>query len=196
VAAQTKAQLRATILAARRAVPQAQRAAEAQQLRAHLSSLVACAITVCAYVPVGSEPGSIELLDELVQLGARVLLPVTRYGAGGTPEPLLWGEYHPDRLVPAGRGLLEPSGRLLAADALGTAAVALVPALAVDHNGVRLGRGAGFYDRSLPLADPAAPLVAVVRDPELIAELPTEPHDIPMTHALTPGLGVIALVGV
>ena len=44
----------------------------------------------------------------------------------------------------------------------------LVPALAVDRRGVRLGRGAGFYDRSLPLAAPAARLVAVVRDDELV----------------------------
>ena len=52
--------------------------------------------------------------------------------------------------------------------------------------GVRLGRGAGFYDRSLPLADPAARLVAVVRDDELVDRLPAEPHDVRMTHALTP----------
>ena len=68
-----------------------------------------------------------------------------------------------------------------------------VPALAVDRAGVRLGRGAGFYDRSLPLADPAARLVAVVRDDELVDELPAEPHDVRMTHALTPGRGLVEL---
>ena len=69
----------------------------------------------------------------------------------------------------------------------------LVPALAVDRTGVRLGRGAGFYDRSLPLADPAARLVAVVRDDELVDHLPAEPHDVRMTHALTPRDGLVAL---
>ena len=68
-----------------------------------------------------------------------------------------------------------------------------MPALAVDRAGVRLGRGAGFYDRSLPLADPAARLVAVVRDDELVDRLPAEPHDVRMTHALTPGRGFVAL---
>ena len=73
------------------------------------------------------------------------------------------------------------------------AAVVLVPALAVDRHGVRLGRGAGFYDRTLSLADPSAALVAVVRDDELVAHLPAEPHDVRMTHALTPGAGLTPL---
>ncbi len=71
----------------------------------------------------------------------------------------------------------------------------LVPALAVDRGGVRLGRGAGFYDRTLPLADPDALLVAVVRDEEIVDHLPAEPHDVRMTHALTPAAGLIALTG-
>ncbi|WP_307846232.1 5-formyltetrahydrofolate cyclo-ligase, partial [Rhodococcus sp. CX] len=68
------------------------------------------------------------------------------------------------------------------------------PALAVDRRGVRLGRGAGFYDRTLHLADPSARLIAVVRDEELVDELPEDPHDIRMTHALTPSGGLTALV--
>ena len=45
----------------------------------------------------------------------------------------------------------------------------------------------------LPLADPAAKLVAVVRDDELVDTLPAEPHDVRMTHALTPRRGLVAL---
>lgn len=69
----------------------------------------------------------------------------------------------------------------------------LVPALAVDRSGVRLGRGGGFYDRSLPLCTPRARLVAVVRDDEVLDALPAEPHDVRMTHALTPVGGLITL---
>ncbi len=76
---------------------------------------------------------------------------------------------------------------------MASASLVLVPALAVDRAGVRLGRGAGFYDRSLAMADPAARLVAVVRDDELVDSLPGEDHDVPMTHALTPGRGLVAL---
>jgi 5-formyltetrahydrofolate cyclo-ligase len=74
-----------------------------------------------------------------------------------------------------------------------TAQVVLVPALAVDRRGVRLGRGGGFYDRSLMLCGPGARLVAVVRDSEVLDEVPGEAHDVPMTHALTPGAGLLAL---
>jgi 5-formyltetrahydrofolate cyclo-ligase len=187
-----KQRLRAAILAARSAVPAAVHAAEAQRLCEHVAGLVTPGITVCAYAPIGSEPGSVALLDELLRLGARVLLPVTRTDSDGCPKPLLWGEYRPGALVSANYGLKEPTGPPLTADALSGAAVVLVPALAVDHTGVRLGRGAGYYDRSLPLADPAAKLVAVVRDDELVDNLPAEPHDVAMTHALTPG-GVVDL---
>ena len=48
----------------------------------------------------------------------------------------------------------------------------IVPALAVDRRGVRLGRGRGFYDRSLDGRDPQAQLIAMVRDAELVDELP------------------------
>lgn len=58
---------------------------------------------------------------------------------------------------------------------------------------MRLGRGAGFYDRSLPWRRPQIPLVAVVRDAELLDTVPAQAHDVPMTHALTPGLGLVDL---
>ena len=84
---------------------------------------------------------------------------------------------------------------LVSSISAGLKTVVLVPALAVDRIGVRLGRGAGFYDRSVPLAAPGARLVAVVRDDELVEQLPAEPHDVRMTHALTPSGGLTALGG-
>lgn len=166
---------------------------EAAALTAHLAGIAAPGRTVCAYVPVGSEPGSLAALDGLVARGVRVLLPVARHDDADVPVPLQWGEYRPGHLVDAPFGLREPAAPWLPADAVADAAVVLVPALAVDRAGVRLGRGAGFYDRSLRLADPAALLVAVVRDDELVKQLPAEPHDVRMTHALTPGGGVVPL---
>jgi 5-formyltetrahydrofolate cyclo-ligase len=108
---------------------------------------------------------------------------------------LQWGEYRPGQLVTARFGLLEPAGPWLPAMTVAEAGVVLVPALAVDRAGTRLGRGRGFYDRTLLLRDPRARLIAVVRDEELLDEVPHEPHDVPMTHALTPGLGLVALAG-
>lgn len=190
MAAPTKTELRAEILLARSALAPHVRTAEATALCAHLPGFVDGGETVCAYVPVGFEPGSLELIDSLLRRDVRVLLPVARLDGAGAPLPLLWGEYRPGGLVEAGFGLLEPAEPWLPASAVAAAAVILVPALAVDRIGVRLGRGVGFYDRSLVQANPAARLVAVVRDDELVDRLPTEPHDVRMTHALTPGRGL------
>ncbi|WP_395310143.1 5-formyltetrahydrofolate cyclo-ligase [Mycobacterium sp. AMU20-3851] len=187
----TKPALRKRILAARRAVPAAERAAETQSLQTQIIELTADVGTVCGYIPVGSEPGaapgdSVPLLEALT--GVRVLVPIARTGL-----PMQWAEYRSGALVVAPFGLREPPPPWLPPESIAEASVILVPALAVDHRGARLGRGAGFYDRALPLAAPSARLIAVVRDEELVDELPAEPHDVPMTHALTPGRGLVAL---
>jgi 5-formyltetrahydrofolate cyclo-ligase len=192
----TKTQVRAEILAARAASSPAARAAAATALADHLRTLVRAGVpgmTVCAYVPVGSEPGSPDMLDDLVHHGVDVLLPVARTGHDGAPQPLQWGRYRPGRLVAAAFGLREPEPPHLPPETVAGAALVLVPALAVDRRGARLGRGAGFYDRTLHLADPAAWLIAVVRDEEVLDELPAEGHDVAMTHALTPGAGLVSL---
>lgn len=187
----TKPELRKTILAARRALTGAERAAETRSLQTQVSMLISETGAVAAYIPVGSEPGaatgdSVPMLDALT--GVRILLPIARTGL-----PMRWAEYRPGDLVDAPFGLREPPPPWLAPESIAEAAVVLVPALGVDRTGVRLGRGAGFYDRALPMADAGTRLIAVVRDEELYDELPAEPHDVPMTHALTPGRGLIRL---
>lgn len=197
MATASKSALREQLLAARSCVADAVRAAEAHMLSEHLEAFVAGQVssgdTVCAYVPVGTEPGSIEMLDMLLRQSARVLLPVARAGVDDVPLPLRWGEYRRGGLIRGRWGLLEPPEPWLPESALAQAGLVIVPALAVDRRGVRLGRGRGFYDRSLHGLDPDARLIAMVRDAEFVDELPAYPHDVPMTHALTPRRGPIAL---
>jgi 5-formyltetrahydrofolate cyclo-ligase len=193
MATASKAALRERLREARSGVADAVRAAEARALSEHLQRAVSAASTVCAYVPVGTEPGSIEMLDMLLRCSARVLLPVARTTADGTPMRLRWAEYRPGGLVGGPWGLLEPPEPWLPESVIAEAGLVVVPALAVDRRGVRLGRGRGFYDRSLDGRNPRARLVAMVRDAELVDELPADPHDVPMTHAITPRGGMIAL---
>ncbi len=165
------------------------RAAEDRALAELVTVGVAGDSVVCAYVPTALEPGSVDLLDALASSVRRVLVPVTR-----GPGPLFWSEYTGARqLVDAPYGLLEPTGAVLAPEEIRTAEIVFVPALAVDRRGVRLGRGAGFYDRTLGLATPQTRLITVVRDEELVAELPEDPHDVRMGWALTPGSGLVRL---
>lgn len=184
----TKRDWRVRLLAGRMAVPAEVRAAEAKLLTA--GALAAARGTegpVCGYLPVGAEPGSIELLDTLRDAGHLVLLPVVPPARG----PLDWAPYRGAASLADGPyKLLEPTTPRLGPSAVAGAGLMLLPALAVDHLGVRLGRGAGWYDRTLPLAAPGTRLVAVVRDDELVPRLPVEPHDAPMNAALTPHGGV------
>jgi 5-formyltetrahydrofolate cyclo-ligase len=193
MATASKTALREQLLAARNAVAQTVRAAEARLLCEHLEPTVSSGSTVCAYVPVGTEPGSMEMLDMLLRRAGRVLLPIARMRGADAPLPLRWGEYRPGELVRGRWGLLEPREPWLPESAVAEATLVVVPALAVDRRGVRLGRGRGFYDRSLDGRDPQARLVAMVRDEELLDELPADPHDVAMTHVITPRRGIIAI---
>jgi 5-formyltetrahydrofolate cyclo-ligase len=183
-----KAALRARHLARRRARPQAERAADAEAVAAGLLRGLAGMRTLAAYVPDAEEPGHGRLPAAFTQLGARVLLPVVP--AEGAE--LGWA-VDTGRLAPGRFGLLEPVGHRLGATAVGTADVVVVPALAVSRDGVRLGRGRGYYDRALRHVRPGAVLVAVVFDDELLDELPAEPHDVRVTAVVTPSGGWQAL---
>ncbi|WP_232246518.1 5-formyltetrahydrofolate cyclo-ligase [Kitasatospora mediocidica] len=140
---------------------------------------------VAAYVSVGAEPGTRPLLDLLHRRGIPVLLPVLL-----PDNDLDWAAYQgAEHLLPAGRGLLEPDGPRLGPAAVCAAAVVLLPGLAVDRRGLRLGRGGGSYDRVLARLDRAGarPLLAtLLYDTELLERVPAEPHDRPVHAAVTP----------
>ncbi|MFC8197253.1 5-formyltetrahydrofolate cyclo-ligase [Streptomyces sp. NPDC057298] len=150
---------------------------------------LAHARTVAAYVSVGSEPGTRALLDALHARGVHVLLPALL-----ADNDLDWGAYDgPDSLVGVRHGgrmtLLEPAGDRLGPEAVLAADAVLLPGLAVDARGMRLGRGGGSYDRVLArlaraAADPA--LVVLLYDSEVVGRVPEEPHDRPVHAAVTP----------
>ncbi|MEU9115734.1 5-formyltetrahydrofolate cyclo-ligase [Streptomyces sp. NPDC048483] len=141
--------------------------------------------TVAAYVSIGHEPSTGPLLDALRAAGVRVLLPVLL-----PDNDLDWAEYEgAERLVRAGWGLLEPAGERLGLEAVTGADVVLLPGLAVDGRGLRLGRGGGSYDRvleRLERAGAAASLVVLLYDTEVLEEVPAEAHDRPVHAAVTP----------
>ncbi|MFF9073809.1 5-formyltetrahydrofolate cyclo-ligase [Streptomyces sp. NPDC014872] len=182
-----KARLRRELLAARRLLTgeDAENAATVLSRSALDLPELAGARTVAAYVSVGSEPGTRVLLDALRARGVRVLLPVLL-----PDNELDWSAYEgADRLVRAGRGLLEPDGERLGRDAVLGADAVLLPGLAVDARGMRLGRGGGSYDRVLARltaagAHPA--LIVLLYDDEVVARVPAEPHDQPVDVVVTP----------
>ncbi|MGW0560082.1 5-formyltetrahydrofolate cyclo-ligase [Streptomyces sp. NPDC003016] len=141
--------------------------------------------TVAAYVSVGREPGTRALLDALRARGVRVLLPVLL-----ADNDLDWAPYEgAERLARARLGLLEPQGARLGVQAVAEADAVLLPGLAVDGRGVRLGRGGGSYDRVLARLEAAGAqphLVVLLYDEEVVARVPREPHDHLVSAVVTP----------
>jgi 5-formyltetrahydrofolate cyclo-ligase len=186
--AAAKQSLRAQFLARRAARPSAERSAAAAAVAVALLRALAGVRTFAAFVPDPGEPGHGRLPAAFTQLGARVLLPVVPQ----TGTELGWA-VDTGRLAPGRFGLMEPVGPRLAATALGTAEVVVVPAVAVALDGVRLGRGGGWYDRALRHARPGARVVALVFDDELVDTLPAEVHDRRVDAVVTPAGGWRAL---
>ena len=137
---------------------------------------------VAAYVALPGEPPTSILLQLLAERGVQVLLPVVQ------PDlDLDWALDDGSRHAGPGLGILEPSGPRLGREAIASADVVLVPALAVDSRGARLGQGGGCYDRALARARADVLVVALLHDDELLTEpVPTDEHDRPVGAVVTP----------
>jgi 5-formyltetrahydrofolate cyclo-ligase len=188
---ESKAAVRARLLAARRSLPAEVRAAAASRVQETLAALLARTrpATVAGYLPFGTEPGGADLpamLAGALPPGGRLLLPVLNEDL-----TLDWAVYRPGDPVSDWRS---PPGRRLGLPAIGTAALVVAPALAVDRRGVRLGRGGGSYDRALAFVPAGVQVVALLHDGELLGEqLPVEPHDRHVSAVITPSQGLVTL---
>jgi len=145
--------------------------------------------SVGAYASFGGEPGTASIREFATARGLRVALPVIR------PDFTLDWAWDTGVLEPGRNyeGVPEPAGEIVAHGPDGIVSlhchVLLVPALAVDNEGYRMGKGGGFYDRLLGDLEhlAARPLiVAVVHDDEVVESIPREAHDHPVDAVLTP----------
>ncbi|SCE72411.1 5-formyltetrahydrofolate cyclo-ligase [Micromonospora chokoriensis] len=191
-----KRDTRVELLARRRSLPEPTRAAAAGRVQAELVTLVRRLRPrrMTAYVPIGSEPGGADLPEVLraaLPADAELLLPVLL-----ADLDLDWSAYTgPADVIVAGRGIREPTGVRLGVDAVADAELVVVPALAVDQHGRRLGRGGGSYDRALARVPEATLTVVPLHDGELVDALPAEPHDRLVRAVVTPADGVRTLDG-
>jgi 5-formyltetrahydrofolate cyclo-ligase len=178
-----KLALRDQLVTARGRVPVPVLSDQARAVAEHLmaSPELRRAATVAAYVSVGREPGTGPLLAALAAAGKRVILPLLQ-----PDDDLDWAVYRgPDSLVSARRGLLEPVGTPLGPYAIGTADCVIVPGLAVDRTGLRLGRGGGSYDRALGRVPVGTFTCVVLQASEVRDEVPADAHDRRVTAVVT-----------
>jgi 5-formyltetrahydrofolate cyclo-ligase len=174
-----KKQLRKTILAQRRALTpeEVQRRSSVVLENLSRSSLLAGRDTVALYAAADKEVMTRPLFERLIREGRRVVLPRVR---GRGPEIDFFAVKDWESLAKSSFGIPEPApgGEPVAPAALD---FILVPGVAFDGRGGRLGYGMGCYDRALAEARPDAPLVGAGYDFQLLDEIPLEEHDVPLT---------------
>lgn len=174
-----KQQLRQDLLRRRRQRQLDPDVANALAAVAVAEPLLARARRVAAYLAMPTEPPTSALIASLIDRGCEVIVPIV-----AADHLLSWASVdHSMQLTTSPMGIPEPttSG---ASTEIGPCDVVLVPALAADHAGHRLGRGAGYYDRALTSV--TAPIVAVVFTEELLPQIPYESHDVRVDAVLTP----------
>lgn len=182
-----KRALRRRLLEARATQGDAERAEAAALLAERMLELADAvgATRIAAYLSTTAEPSTRPFLAAAHAAGRRLLLPDSR--ADGSLD---WIAYRGPAEATDAAGMPVPVGPSLGPGAPTGAELLLVPALAVDRRGVRLGRGRGYIDRllaSLPRHRAERPPVyAVVFDHEVVDRVPSEPHDEPVDGAVTP----------
>ncbi len=178
----SKPDLRSQLLARRAAMSDGERAAAAGAIAQHAAATPAFvhARRIAVYLSMPSEPGTGPLIAALAARGAELVAPISM------PDRTLdWAVVEPGApTTMASIGTAEPTGPRLGPGTPSTCDLLVLPALAVDHAGHRLGRGAGYYDRALATVE--VPRCALVFATELVEHVLHEPHDVPVQMALTP----------
>lgn len=152
---------------------------DASALNVHLAEL--CLTTganrIACYLSFDEEPDTELFIDWALENKIEVLLPVCK------PDGNLdWVQFD-GNTQPGLFGFAEPVGSPQAPRNID---LVIIPALAVDARGMRLGKGKGYYDRGLLMFEPLPPVIAVVFDEELVEQIPEEGHDHPVDAAISP----------
>ena len=182
--AAAKAALRGQIRHVRRDRSDLERVHAAGSIAARALPLLADSSLIACYVSMPVEPGTAALIDLLRQRDIRVVLPRVN------GDVLDWVELtDATHFTTSGLGILEPDGPV-ANDALAECNAFVLPALAVSREGIRLGQGGGFYDRtleSLPAKADGGPVrIALLFDDELVDSVPHESHDARVDQVVMP----------
>lgn len=129
-----------------------------------------------------TEPGTRRFIADAIARGIRVLLPITR-----TDGLLDWSVATKDGDITEGfAGVPEPVGEILSPLAVNDVDLLIIPAAAVDHSGMRLGWGRGYFDKTIGSMEQCPPVYAAIFDDEYVDDVPRDIHDQPVTGIVTP----------
>lgn len=187
--APTKEQIRRRALAARDAIPYSDVLSAAVSVREHVRAWQPFrdASCVCGYVAVRSEMSTAGIILRAMESGKTVIIPKVF----GDALRFFRIRSLTDDLERGSFGLLEPREGCEEVD-VSRAGVCLIPGVAFDERGNRLGYGKGFYDRFLRTLPPSVPTLGLAYDCQVFKRLPAESSDVPVRFVVTPSRGVFA----
>ncbi len=148
---------------------------KSSEILEHFCALEEYKESICIHTFIGNLPGEVlthDLINRALSQGKMILVPIYK---GNDDAPSHSELHNIDDLEQTGFGLLEPAENLIIPAKAGDAELIVVPCLAVDRNGNRLGTGSGFYDKFLSTVDVTK--VALTFDFQFVDELPSEEHD-------------------
>lgn len=182
--ASAKRALRAELRERRNTMSQSARDAAAAGVRTQLDLLVdrLGVRSMSCFLSTTTEPGTREFVDAAVERGIRVLLPITR--ADGLLD---WAVATADADIAEGLfGMPEPVADVLGPIAVNDVDLLVIPAAAVARDGMRLGWGRGYFDKTIGSMEGCPPVYAVVFDSEVLDEVPFDALDQPVSGIVTP----------
>ena len=143
---------------------------------------VGAARAILLYLPTRTEISPIAAAEACREEGMTVALPRVPPGSNEI-EIVEWASGGRAELVPDAAGMLAPAvGRVLR---VGEIDAAVVPGVAFDREGRRLGRGGGFYDRLLVRLSERCPPIGFAFAAQLVDRVPEEPHDLRVAAVVT-----------
>ena len=151
---------------------------------------LAAAHTVMLYHALPDEVATQELIELMTAQGKQVLLP----RVVNESEMTLHSYRGPADLRPGSFGIMEPAG--LPFTDYGQIDIAVIPGMAFDRQGRRLGRGRGYYDRFLASLTPhsAFPKIGLCHGWQLVDHVPADDHDVPMDYVAVVADGTCRLI--
>jgi 5-formyltetrahydrofolate cyclo-ligase len=180
-----KQYIRRSVRAVRRGLSEAERLARSRCIWERVIAL-SCyqhARMVLGYMAFDHEVLTDGLMQQAMASGKQIVLPMVQADREGMTLYAIEDLEHD--VAPGYRGILEPRPRRTRAVAPETLELMLIPGVAFDLRGGRLGFGAGFYDRLLSRLRRGIPTVGLAFDFQVIPRLPSQPHDIMLDAIVT-----------
>jgi 5-formyltetrahydrofolate cyclo-ligase len=181
----SKNELRRNVIARRKALPKEVVREKSAAIAKQTLELVEYknAGTVMTYVDFRNEVQTAEIINHALQNGKRLVVPITDIpNKRLIPSQLI---NYPDDLTPGTWNILEPKPERVRPVAPEEIDLVIVPGVAFDTAGNRLGYGGGFYDRFLPLTGAATVFVSLAFELQIRPNVYPHEHDVPVHLLIT-----------